>query len=78
MCQVRTSPERCAQVEVSQGEELEAGHLHTTVTTLQPTRSDYSSYRTMAYHAKAVHGLGWTLVVLGTISTILGTAAVPR
>ncbi|XP_066285824.1 uncharacterized protein [Branchiostoma lanceolatum] len=30
----------------------------------------------MAYHAKAVHGLGWTLVVLGAISTILGTAAV--
>ncbi|CAH1268729.1 Hypp3961 [Branchiostoma lanceolatum] len=30
----------------------------------------------MAYHAKAVHGLGWTLVVLGTISTVLGTAAV--
>ncbi|XP_019626135.1 PREDICTED: uncharacterized protein LOC109471285 isoform X7 [Branchiostoma belcheri] len=30
----------------------------------------------MAYHAKAIHGLGWTLLVLGTLSIILGTAAV--
>ncbi|XP_078603052.1 uncharacterized protein LOC144877052 isoform X2 [Branchiostoma floridae x Branchiostoma japonicum] len=30
----------------------------------------------MAYHAKAIRGLGWTLVVLGTVSTILGTAAI--
>ncbi|XP_035681765.1 uncharacterized protein LOC118419480 isoform X1 [Branchiostoma floridae] len=32
--------------------------------------------RTMAYHAKSIRGLGWTLVVLGTVSTILGTAAI--
>ncbi|XP_078702509.1 uncharacterized protein LOC144928192 isoform X2 [Branchiostoma floridae x Branchiostoma belcheri] len=31
---------------------------------------------TMAYHAKAIHRLGWTLLVLGTLSIILGTAAV--
>ncbi|XP_078702513.1 uncharacterized protein LOC144928192 isoform X6 [Branchiostoma floridae x Branchiostoma belcheri] len=30
----------------------------------------------MAYHAKAIHRLGWTLLVLGTLSIILGTAAV--